>query len=146
MYIYIYIYLEEQAYIYISVCVHVSTRVLGMDPRQTMATSTCEQNQQRYGPPLTDWMARVWSDFRYYLACTLGGSSGTRWALCRVGSASSCRRFLKDIFYLGTNEEKVKLRKAMKDIQEIPPQSHSIRVEHGHGAGGLCRWYHFRRL
>ena len=54
--------------------------------------------------------------------------------------------FFKDIFYLGTNEEKVKLRKAMKDIQEIPPQSHSIRVEHGYGAGGLCRWYHSCRL
>ena len=47
--------------------------------------------------------------------------------------------FLKDIFYLGTNEEKVKLRKAMKDIQKIRTQSHSTRVEHGHGAGGLCR-------
>ena len=47
--------------------------------------------------------------------------------------------FFEDMFYLGTNQEKVKLRKAMKDIQEIPPQSHGIRVEHGHGAGGLCR-------
>ena len=51
--------------------------------------------------------------------------------------------FLKDIFYLGTNEEKVKLRKAMKDIQKIHTHFRSIRVEHWHGAGGLCRWYHF---
>ena len=47
--------------------------------------------------------------------------------------------FFEDIFYLGTNEEKVKLRKAMKDIQKIRTQSHSTRVGHGHGAGGLCR-------
>ena len=47
--------------------------------------------------------------------------------------------FFEDIFYLGTNEEKVKLRKDMEDIQKIRTQSHSIRVEHGHGAGGLCR-------
>ena len=54
--------------------------------------------------------------------------------------------FFEDIFYLGTNEEKVKLRKAMKDIQEIPPQSHSTRAEHGYGAGGRYRWYHSCRM